>query len=331
MTSPFLIPTEEVGVYELHASNSSIELFQTCARAGQYNKVFRRELNSERAALFFGGVLHDALVPRKLNLPNWELLQEQVIYNAYKDNPTGLAEWRTPDRAIEAVKLYNKTYPLESEPFKILPGTVELEFHLLLGEAELNCEITDHTGTYFVKKIQVFWTGFIDALIDYGVILVEDHKTSSIISGNFFDDFQLSAQMLGYCWAARKLGYKAEGLFLDVLGMRKPTRTGTANEFARQRFFYSDEHIAEWEKDTFTLITDFLEHLCRNYFPKMTKWCHGKYGKCQYWDVCTQLPENRMGVLMGSSYKDIEKKDKDKITFGVPELPPETNLLEGIL
>ena len=55
--------------------------------------------------------------------------------------------------------------------------------------------------------------------------------------------------------------------FSPPLALRNPSRNGTPTELQRQRYFYTEELLEEWEKDTFTLITDFLEHLCRGYFP----------------------------------------------------------------
>lgn len=315
--TPFFHPTLEPDVYEIHVDNTNKELFECCARAAEYYTIQRRERSGSKSALDFGGVIHEALVPRKLMMNgdwndlehgshlDWQTAQEKIILKAYTDKPVGLDEWRTPDRALQAIQLYNKTYPIDAEPFKILPRTVEMPFKIKLGEADLDSLVQIHTGSIHVKKVIVYWTGKIDALVDYGSLLVMDHKTTSVISQQYYDDFIISSQMLGYTWASRKLGYDVKGLLLDVLGLRRPSKSGTPNEFQRQRYFYSDEHLAEWEKDTFTHITDFLEHACRNYFAKSTKWCHGKFGECQYWDACTALPEQRKSILDSELYQPV--------------------------
>lgn len=307
---PFLRPTSEEGVYELLVDNSSKELFETCSRAQFYYTVMRREGIAERPSLFRGTVIHGALARRMLGVS--EADQLRYIMDAYKDKDFGPDEWRTCERAVETIQLYNKQWPAETEPFDLVVEdrngrvAVEVPFKLYLGEAHLDSWVETHAGRFFVKKVLVYWTGIIDAVISYsGILLVMDHKTTSVLGTTFFDDFVLSSQMHGYVWAARKLGWDCKGLFLDVLAGRKPTRTGIANEFQRQRYFYSEEHLAEWERDTFTLITDFLEHLCRGYFPKSPKWCFGKYGRCQYWDVCSQLPQNRKQMLDSELFKNV--------------------------
>lgn len=304
--TPFLIPTQEPDIYELEVDNTSKELFETCARAAEYYSVVRRTLRADRPSLNFGSVIHKALVPRKLNEENWQEKQEKVIIDYYKTYTPPIDEWRTADRALDAIKHYNKAYPLDKEPFKVIEGTVELPFKIKLGEADLNASVTTHAGTFFVKKVIIYWTGKIDGIVDYsGSILILDHKTTSILSANFYDDFVLSSQMHGYTWAGRHLGYNVTGLLLDVLALRKPSRTGTPTEFQRQRYFYTEELLQEWERDTFTLITDFLEHLCRAYFPKSPKWCFGKYGRCQYWDVCSQIPAQREAMLLSDLYQPV--------------------------
>jgi hypothetical protein len=308
--TPFLIPTPDPQVFDLHVDNSSKELFETCARAAEYYTVYRREGKAERAALFRGTVIHKALAQRKLWRPNitdkqFEPEQMAVILNAYMDKDFGPDEWRTAEHAINTIIAYNKHWPIESEPFTVVEGTVEMPFRLLLGTANLDTEVQTHAGKFYVKDVNIYWTGIVDSIVDYGVPLVMDHKTTSILGPTFFDDFVLSSQMMGYVWAANKLGHHTVGLLLDAIAGRKPTKTGVAVEFQRQRYFYSPEHLMEWEKDTFTLITDFLEHLCRAYFPKTTKWCFGKYGRCQYWDICSQQPDHRAAMLHSDLYKPV--------------------------
>src|SRR5689334_3012352 len=83
--TPFLYPTNEPDVYELHVDNSSKELFETCARAAQYYSVERREGVSDRPAQFRGTVIHLATAIRQHAKPNWDKHQLGAIVSAYKD------------------------------------------------------------------------------------------------------------------------------------------------------------------------------------------------------------------------------------------------------
>lgn len=298
--------------YDFRIDNSSLENFTTCARAAEYYSILKREANTSKSALFFGTVIHSALEVRKDHSisqdadERWEEQQINVIESAYALNPQPLDEWRSADQAIRVIQAYNKKYPINDEPFTIIPSTVELGFSVPIGSAEINCNVPTRTGQVFIGRLNIIWTGRIDGLVNYdGSIFVMDHKTSSIGGPQYFEDFRLSAQMHGYVWAARQLGHNATGLLLDTLITRKPTATGRSIELQRDRYWYSDEAIAEWKTDCFTHITDFLEHAARNYFPKSTKWCHGKFGTCPYWEICTSPQELREPLLYSEQYKDV--------------------------
>lgn len=299
--------------YEFSIDNSAIENFTTCSRAAYYYNIQRRELDATKSALFLGSVVHAALELRKarqldpLNHIEWEQEQVDLIQAAYSANPQPIDEWRSADQAVRIIAAYNKKHPLADEPFTIIPGTVELGFKLPIGQCDMMCTMPTRNGPIFVKTINVYWTGRIDGLILFdGSIFVYDHKTTSIWSNAIVSDYDLSSQMHGYTWAARQLGHHAVGVCLDFLVTRKPTATGKAIEVPeRERKWYTDEALDEWKEDTFTHITDFLEHAARNVWPKATKWCHGKYGQCPYWDVCTSPQDMRLPLLHSDQYKDV--------------------------
>ena len=102
---------------------------------------------------------------------------------------------------------------------------------------------------------------------------IMDHKTTTILGENFFADFLNSQQTIGYTWAAQQLiGKPIEGLYLNAIAIRKQTKTGTPFEVHRKRFPYEQERIAEWTHNTLTLVSDFLSHYDRKFFPMETKW-----------------------------------------------------------
>jgi hypothetical protein len=310
LPTPLFIHIDD-GYYEMHIDNSTKELFESCARAAEYYTRWRREGVGERGSLFRGGVIHHCLAIRRLmhlqhkSQKEWEAEQMAYIINAYEGKDFGFDEWRTAEHAINTILAYNQQWPIDLEPFTVLQESIEQPFKICLGDAEIRQKITTNQGTFYVEGVRIYWTGRMDCRIDYGSPLVMESKTTSILGTNFWDNFQLDSQTLGYAWSAKKLGYPVEGVYVDALAGRKPTKTGVPYEFQRQRFFYEQSQLNEWERDTFTLVTDFLEHLCRDYFPKSPKWCFGKYGRCQYWNVCVQEPEKRMAQINGDLYKPV--------------------------
>jgi hypothetical protein len=305
--------TSDPNIFDFRIDNSGVQDFTTCARAAEFSTVKKRETAGEKSALFYGTTAHSALEVRKkaqlsgdLN-SDWPEQQLSLIETTYLSNPQPLDEWRSPDLLIQLIQKYNKQYPIHDEPFSIIPGSIELPFAIPLGTAEIGCDLPTRVGPRFVEKLNIIWTGRIDAIVNFdNSIFIMDHKTSSIGGPSYFEDFRLTSQMHGYVWAAWQLGHPACGLLLDSLISRKPSATGKGFELRRERYWYDDEAIEEWKQDTFTHITDFLEHAMRNYFPKATKWCHGKYGECPYWHVCTTPKSDREALLFNDGlFKDV--------------------------
>ena len=309
---PLLIPTADPKVYEINFDNSSLELYTTCKRKAQMYSITRREPAVTGAALFFGTVAHGALTIRKSAMvtgnPAWETEQVDYIIRKYTENPSAIEEWRTPDLLIDVIKAYNKRWPLAEEPFTIVDAFIEKSFRLFLGDAEVEATLQTPTGPVYVESLRIYYTGRLDACIKmFEQIFVMDHKTASVTGESYYEDFELSSQMLGYTWALRELGYPAVGLFADVLETRKPSATGKSINQRRQPYWYNDFHVDEWKMDTLHLISAFIEEWITGFFAKGTKWCHGKYGRCGYWQVCTQPSvEGRAAVLDSELYKNVE-------------------------
>lgn len=311
MITSAITPTDNPEVYEFCIDNSSKNLLETCPRSSAYYSLYRRERNVDKAALFFGKVIHKALEHRKHGHPDWVGRAIQTISKAYVAEPPSIEEWRTPDLAIKAILHYESEYPLACENIDYKPGTIEQSFKRRLGTIELDSTVKlfDANGVssdHYIKQVEIYWTGRMDGIVDQnGVLFALDHKTSSIMGVSFWDQFLLSSQMIGYTWAGREIGYDLQGVIIDALGIRKPSKSGVGFEFARRQYYYSEEEIAEWKRDMFTSVVQFFEYLREDYYPKFTQWCHGKYSTCPYFDVCCAPPALRQGLLYGDGFREV--------------------------
>lgn len=336
-----LIPNSQ-NDFQFSIDNSSSERFTTCARSAEYYIVHRREATSLNPALAFGKAVHSALEVKYLYELSPAVRQKQLelVTKAFQNDPPPIDDHRTLDRAMDVVERYDKKYPFE--PFEVakhpltLEPCVEMKFEQKLGKVEVNDWVpvwptldlntpnlklgrvhalghwTEPTmyapATHvYISSVYVLWTGRIDMIVKLdGLLWVLDHKTTQMMGPQFFDDFILSNQTVGYTWAAEQIMQApVAGLILNALAVRKPTKTGVATEFQRQRFVYDKDQIHEWHENMLVLVSDFLHHLARGYFPMQTKWCFGKYGKCQYHNVCTQKPKDRMQYLGSGDYKNV--------------------------
>lgn len=160
------------------------------------------------------------------------------------------------------------------------------------------------------------WTGIVDMIANLsGEHWLVDHKTTSILSGDFFDGFEIAMQPVGYVAAARAAfpELDIQGFMVNVLACRKPVSAvtakgnkSTAKAFEPHRRFYKYD---QWKEDEFrtdalALIEEFVANLTGNYFPRKTQWCIAKYGKCPFFEVCSLPPEQRMMMLDSGTYAD---------------------------
>lgn len=156
------------------------------------------------------------------------------------------------------------------------------------------------------------YTGKIDRIIEInGLYYVEDHKTTSQLGAQYFQQYDPNNQMMGYAWLAQKLtGLRIAGVRINALGVLK-----TQTKLAREIVSFSKERLEEWaenynawvdrlEKSYATMEERAtIEHekiregLLLSAFPHNFMACSGKYGMCQYASVCAFQPARRNYVL----------------------------------
>lgn len=311
----------------LFIDNSSLQQFMTCPRAAFYKLVKRRELASERAALQFGRIIHEALEVRyqknePLCSPQTEAEMIDKLNELYSTWSPPDGDFRTLDQATECILRYNKRYVAES--FQVLDidvegngemqKAVELPFALPFCEIEINQELLindikkpdEPAYTKFISTLPVYYCGRIDLLVKHlNTILLADHKTTSIGGSGYFDEFYNAAQFKGYCWAVGQItGSLPNGYIINTLLNRKPNKSGYSIDFMRDTIYIKPEVVDEWVSDTTAIIEDFLNNYLRGQFPMHTQWCKAKYGKCEYFDCCVLPPAQRNLMLDSPNYRD---------------------------
>lgn len=307
----------------MSVDNSSLESFLFCNRLAQYKLVNNRS-SHPTAALTFGGIIHTGLeVYYKLKDTGLsrETLEDQcfsaMAISALEYPAVDPTDYRSLAFAQTVLGRYIDKYsketdfaPLEIDGEKMIEYSfksnlghvnIDLSNTEFLAELNLPPEIKDLTSI----NVKLVWSGIIDMLVketDGGVWLV-DHKTTSMFGGDFFAQFEQSQQVIGYARAAQHIP-NFRGFIVNALVCRKDTKTGKGTEFHRSRFTYDQEKIDEWETDVMAIVSEFLFNLQTSYFPKKTSWCLGKYGKCQFFDVCTSPINLREMVLHSNNYTD---------------------------
>lgn len=305
--------------YILEMDWSSIDHFLACWRKSEFALVYSR-VSGRSAALTYGSAIHLALEQYYRGETDPEKIMVAGMPE-FEANPPSLSEWRNIEKYRETITKYIAKYS-KDDSFTIdkLGDTlmVEQPFSTPLCELEINdfipydasmllpagTPITE--GKLFIRRLFVQWTGVIDLLIRDGSDQsrgIVDHKTTSIGGPTYYDGFDLTQQFRGYCWAATKIsGEPVLKAMANVIEGRKPTKTGVSLEFQRKWITYLPEKISTWETDMKAIIADFMSKLVKGHFPENTHSCVGKYGKCEYFDVCRLEQKLQLHLLNTDIY-----------------------------
>lgn len=165
----------------------------------------------------------------------------------------------------------------------------------------------------------VFFTGRIDlGISDSSGKWVMDAKHVFMFGKNFIAEMAASNQMRGYCWQFQKFyGELPKGYIINATRVRPPVKgadldpsmlfrtTGKDPDFLRIPQHISQSDIDEWEQNTFNLLEELLFNYQRGTFGKHKKSCVGKYGPCQFYELCNSVePGTREAYLMSNSFCD---------------------------
>lgn len=285
--------------------NSTLEKLQCCPREMEYSAMRKRIGAGVKPSLNFGSAIHSALEHRYKEYKNespdifLEEAQAKLLSEYFDLNPNPIDDFRNTNWAIELMKMYNQKYNVE--PFNLLVDKagktmVELSFALPLVE---------------INKIPIIYSGRIDLPVMWdNQLIIIDHKTTSMLGPQYFEEFKMSAQPLGYAWAFEQLtGQKVAGYGINAIRVRsipaKP-KAGIASwwdeTFQRDKTYIRPRQLEEWKNNVIHLIEEFFWHISKDYLPMKTKWCVGKYGRCQYFDVCSLPQESRALMLESNNF-----------------------------
>lgn len=341
MTSP--LPPLPLIDDHLFIDATSLKHYTTCRRSFQYFFLQKRQSNERRPALETGQILHTLMEYRRKKEvsqalseiekdqerlchllyagwsaagvsdtlpivytlhPELKKVNEDVFLEALKALYPGftppLDDFRTESFMIDVLRAYNRRYT--TEPFSFViddHGNPVVEYSFAFPLTTIHApEIQD-------RPITINWMGKLDlpTLWDNGVWNL-DYKTSSRDDG--FTQYENDQAQIGYLWALRRyLGRTPKGFCIDGIYWRKETKTGKGLEFKRHKQPIEPERIDEWEENTIRICEDVLHDYIRGYFPMESDWCYGRWGTCQYLQVCKLEPKARNFLLQSSFYKDV--------------------------
>lgn len=317
--------------YILEIDYSSSSDFTRCPRAAENKLIRSREANRDSAATSFGRCFHECeeLRLRHGLSDSTRQRQRELVMSHFLRYPVGAGEYRTGDRMLDILNLYNERYENDGwpermviaegekvveRPFKVPLCTIPMDSRVpyLAGDIikydpNIPWEPDETEGGTFIKRLHIVYTGRIDAVITElnGLHFVIDHKTSSRGGTEFTDAFRLSLQTRGYAWAAQQLlKVPIDGLIMNAVVVRPLTRTGTGTELFRNYYHYSQDSLDEWYRNMCAIMTDFATCLSRGYFPQSARSFKSPCAGCDYHDNCSLPPAQRAADLASDVYRD---------------------------
>lgn len=256
--------------------NTALSAYMRCPSRYHKEMVLHRRARGVSAALEYGKCMHTMF--EVLYKTHDAELAKAAAAVKYAETLGSTTDYRTLDRAIltfdewlikwghpgsEIVQRTERTVGFPESP------AVELSTNVMLPIAQM---------PYAVRIDRVFEMD--------GAYFIEDHKTTSVFGATFYDEYDLSGQMMGYMrTASLLLGREIRGVRLNVLATRK-----ASTEFDRRIIYYSADQLEGWERNLLVWKERIERSHETNSWPKSFASCSTKYGMCTYAPVCSAGP-----------------------------------------
>ena len=305
---------------ELVLDNSTISCFRDCRRRALYRYVKDWTKDGpEPASLAFGRGWHNGLdalyklyyttrdETNKLFKAEWPKIKasdaflESIADTAYK---AFLEEWT--DAGYPETPSFED---LETDPKRtpIRAKNMFIQYYLDMMHIMDGWSLIESEAPFIVPlddtETKYWYGGRTDKIIasEEGLWLVE-HKTSSLYSKSsgfqsaFSDSFSPNSQIEGYMFALHWLKAQGEiksdlpivGVIVDAALVHK-----TQFYFKRIPIYYDERLVTQWYEEVIQYVHEFDQTLENGKWSRNTDSCQGKYGCCQFVDVCRMYPDHR--------------------------------------
>lgn len=158
---------------------------------------------------------------------------------------------------------------------------------------------------YEDDEIKVLWKAKLDWVVDtnQGIYPV-DHKTMK----QRRDTSSMNNQFIGQC-----LIMNTRNIFINKIGFQ--TTLKPEDKFIRTPISYSASRLFEWQSEILPYYAKLLlMYQETGHFPPNFTNCEGKYGNCQYIDICTSDPgmreeEVKRAFIIGPEWNPVNEED----------------------
>lgn len=291
--------------------NTAQSAYMNCPREFLFSMVLHRRAREVKPALSFGSIWHKILECHYKSGADVVHVEDSVRewHSKTPQSPVG-TDYRTLERALSDYKgPYLKKWPLAKD----IKSTIGFPSSPMV---EISTSIQGN-------GLAAPYAGKIDRFVEEDLCFIEDHKTTSRKDKYYFEQFQLSNQMMGYTFIG--------GLLVPdrrIVGVRINLYHVLTNEsgFDRQLITFSQSQLEGW-RDNYNKwvarikldywawriaqgedygdlglsgeLADFIRAAGIEPFPAHfgDNGCSRKFGRCTYFNVCSLPPRVQMKAL----------------------------------
>lgn len=257
--------------------------FQQCMRKGYYAHIKGLRLKgSTPSGIAKGTIWHKLMEYRSLSMKKNKpvdklfLIVDWYLKRVLKDDETLRHE--IFKRFLE----YHTNYKSDYRIYKVI--ATELGFSKVILENEY---------------VRFVYEGLIDLIVvnAEGMEYFIDHKTQHPAFSK--DLFPQNNQFMGYSWAS--------GIKNGIVDYTTWSKAVTDKTFRRPFYYYGSDLIQDWLQDTIVWYWKILEAVKYQTYTKNRSACDGKYGLCQYNQICARSTEQGKLVTIKTHY-EVEPK-----------------------
>jgi hypothetical protein len=245
-------------------SPSTLNLYSSCARKFQFEKVLSFLPRNKSVSLEKGDLFHkflESYYQGKIDQ------REQNIVRSIEDGRRHSINLGLGVNDIEGEVKVFKEYALHYAGENWIPIAVEKPFDIFLTE---------------IDGYEFHLEGKIDLIVKQNEqITLVDHKTTS----RFSDPSPLSHQFMAYAWALEQ-----NLIIVNTIGLQE-SYTG-AQRFRRAILNFDDSVLDEWRENASYICTMIKLGMEKGFFPPNFTSCD-KYGGCMFRDICSTRPDTR--------------------------------------
>jgi len=313
--------TKVNGKTKVKINSSSLSILQECGRKAQYVLHDKLRKTAQNPATLFGSAIHAAL--EEFYRAD---LCKRVLPKDYKKNIQDMETMPAPDdsivyRAAAAfIKVAEPLRGLDEHNKRSIPAGLWMLGHYF--EAYIDdpfVVFSDEAGPMVERRVDftlyeddaliIEYFGTIDVVLQNqrtGLILVADHKTSSVVGNDFFNRLKPNHQYTGYLLGAKKaMGIDTDSFMVNCLQVKPKPKTarGGPPHFLRQ--------VTRRDENDYLEFTDTVVHNVRQFLTWLDagNWTMGHtsacamYGGCQFLEVCSAPKEIRANIIAASFNK----------------------------